>query len=176
MALATAVMEALHYFIGHTKPTPHLKGRYLAVTAAHITHMLRDAIEDGEAGYFNVPIEYLQKHGLAAGDMESPAYYEWVRARVALARRYFKAGNEYISQVRSLRCRLAGYAYTARFEWMLRTIERDGYRLRAEYPERKSLKAGLWMGWRTLARALALPESNTGANHPAGQPMRIKEL
>src|SRR6185369_5839891 len=40
--LASAVTEAMHYFIGHGCYAPQNKARYLAVTAAHITHMLRD--------------------------------------------------------------------------------------------------------------------------------------
>lgn len=152
--LATAVTEALHHFIGHDNPTPYHEARYLAVTAAHITHMLRDAIEDAEAGYFNVPREYLQAHRISSQDVESWAYRAWVCQRVELARTYFKTGRECTAKVRSLRCRLAGYAYTVRFEWMLRTIERDNYCLRSEYPERKSLWAGLWMGWMTLVSML----------------------
>jgi phytoene/squalene synthetase len=150
-ALAVAVTEAMYYFIGHNDPSPHHEARYLAVTAAHITHMLRDAIEDVETGYFNIPREYLQSKGMAPQDVNSQAYREWVCGRVQLARMYFKAGRECTAQVKNLRCRLAGYAYTARFEWMLRAIERDNYCLRSEYPERKSLRAGLWMSWLTLA-------------------------
>jgi hypothetical protein len=76
---------------------------------------------------------------------------------VKLARQYFQAGREYISQVRGVRCRLAGFAYLARFEWMLKLIEKDGYCLRPDYPERKSLKAGLWMTWRTIISVLNIP-------------------
>ncbi|MGP2478123.1 hypothetical protein, partial [Listeria monocytogenes] len=43
--LAVAVTEALHYFIGHDQPPPPSAERYLAVTAAHIVHMLRDTYE-----------------------------------------------------------------------------------------------------------------------------------
>jgi phytoene/squalene synthetase len=149
--LATAVTEAMHYFIGHDDPTPHNDGRYHAVIAAHITHMLRDTLEDTSAGYFNIPREYLQAHGISPAEVESRAYQEWVQGRVQLARMYFKAGRATIARVKNLRCRLAGYAYTARFEWMLRAIERDNYHLRAGYPERKSLLAGLWMVGRILA-------------------------
>jgi phytoene/squalene synthetase len=175
-ALATAVTEALYYFIGHKKSTPHMEGRYLAVSAAHLAHMLRDAIEDCQAGYFNIPIEYLQKHGISACDVESPAYRQWVRERVALARRYFKAGGACTARVSSLRCRLAGYAYTARFEWMLQAIERDDYRLRSDYPERKSLKAALWIGWRALKGALASPWSKPNTEQTTGQAIRVKGL
>ena len=174
--LATAVTEALHYFIGHGNPTPRHEARYLAVTAAHTTHMLRDAIEDAEAGYFNVPREYLQTHGVSPQDVESWAYRAWVCQRVELARMYFKAGRECTARVKSLRCRLAGYAYTARFEWMLRTIERDNYCLRSEYPEHKSLWAGLWMGWMTLVSVFAPSWFDAGSRDLGMQVIRMREL
>jgi len=175
-ALAVAVTEAMYYFIGHDSPEPTHEARYLAVTAAHITHMLRDAREDAEVGYFNIPREYLQAHGISPRDVESRAYREWVCGRVQLARMYFKAGREATAQVKNLRCRLAGYAYTARFEWMLRTIERDNYCLRSEYPERKSLLAGLWMGWTTLASMFTSPWIKTASRDLVVQTVRIKEL
>jgi phytoene/squalene synthetase len=165
--LAIAVTEALYYFIGHNDPAPGPEARYLSVTAAHITHMLRDTLEDTEAGYFNIPREYLQKHGITPFDVDSRAYREWVYRRVQLARRYFKAGRECLAQTKSLRCRLAGYAYTARFEWMLGAIERDHYCLRPEYPERKSLRAALWMGGYTLASIFAPIWMKAGARNQA---------
>ena len=173
--LAVAVTEAMHYFIGHDNPTPPHEARYLAVTAAHITHMLRDAQEDVQAGYFNIPREVLQSSGISPREMGTQAYREWVRSRVQLARGYFEAGRDCIARVRCLRCRLAGYAYTARFEWMLRTIERDGYHLRPAYPERKSLLAGLWMGCRVLVAMLALPCCQSAVPRLAVQPLRSEE-
>lgn len=158
--LATAVTEVLYYLIDNNDPAPYQDTRYLSVTAAHIIHMLRDTIEDTDAGYFNIPYEYLHARGISPYDLESHAYQEWVHDRVQLAKQYFKAGNEYLAQVKSRRVRLAGYAYTARFEWMLRLIERDNYRLRPAYPERKSLKAGLWMSWLTLSSLFASPLEN----------------
>lgn len=152
--LATAVTDALHYFIGHQDPPPSCETRYLAVTAAHITHMLRDTHEDGTTGYFNIPREYLQQHGISAQEVDSVAYRKWVCTRVRLANQYFNAGRKSLSQVKSLRCRLAGYAYMARFQWMLHTIERERFCLRQEYPERKHLRAGLWVLWSTLASVI----------------------
>jgi phytoene/squalene synthetase len=149
--LATAVTDALHYFIGHDCPAPCSETRYQAVYGAHITHMLRDMLADTASGYFNIPREYMQAAGMGMQDADSPAYRDWIRSRVQLARLCFKEGREYIQQVNNLRCRLAGFAYSARFEWLLHVIERDGYRLRSDYPERKSLAAGLWMGWMILA-------------------------
>ena len=174
-ALAVAVTEAMYYFIGHDNPPPSHEARYLAVTAAHITHMLRDALEDVEVGYFNIPREYLQKRGVSPGDVDNRAYREWVCGRVQLARMYFKAGREATAQVRNLRCRLAGYAYTARFEWMLRAIERDNYCPRAEYPERKGFRAGLWMAWSTLTSMFTAPGIFFKPRVLITQPVRIEK-
>jgi phytoene/squalene synthetase len=143
--LAVGVTEALYYFIGHENPAPGSEARYLAVTAAHLTHMLRDSLEDVQAGYYNIPREYLAEHGLSPQEVTGEAGRAWVCAQVKLAREYFSRGHKATAQVRNLRCRLAGYLYTARFEWILNAIERDNYCLREAYPERKGLRAALWM-------------------------------
>jgi phytoene/squalene synthetase len=173
--LAKAVTEAMYYFIGHNDPSPRHDARYLAVTAAHITHMLRDTMEDVENGYFNIPQEYLQMRGISPQDVTSDIYREWVCGRVQLARGYFKAGQGCTTQVGNLRCRLAGYAYTARFEWMLHAIERDNYCLRCEYPERKSLWASLWMGWSILTSMFASPSIKIEPCTMTVQPVRIEK-
>lgn len=148
--LATAVTDAMHYFIGHSHSSPCDETRYLAVSGAHITHMLRDTFDDLQAGYYNIPREVLSSNRMRPHDIHSDTYRSWVQNRVQLAREYFQAGREYLRRVESLRCRLAGLAYTARFEWLLDTIEREGYFLRPEYSERKTLKTGLRMGWNIL--------------------------
>jgi phytoene/squalene synthetase len=139
--LASAVTEAMHYFIGHCCYSPQNEMRYLAVSAAHITHMLRDTFDDIQAGYYNIPREVLDANHITPQDVESDAYRVWVQSRVQLARTYFKAGREYLNQVENPRCRLAGFAYTARFECVLDLIERDRHLLRTSYPERKGLGA-----------------------------------
>jgi phytoene/squalene synthetase len=149
--LASAVTEAMHYFIGHDYYSPHNESRYLAVTGAHIVHMLRDAYEDLQAGYYNVPREILEAAYIQPQDIQSTAYRAWVQSRIQLARKYFNAGREYIAQVESVRCRLAGFAYMARFEWLLNTIEREAYILRPEYSERKSLRTKYRMGLLTFS-------------------------
>lgn len=153
--LAGAVTEAMHYFIGHCCYSPQGEARYLAVTAAHITHMLRDTLDDVQAGYFNIPREVLDAGRITPQDVQSDAYRAWVRGRVQLARAYFKLGREYLNRVENLRCRLAGLAYTARFESVLDSIERDGYCLRAAYPERKELGAMAWAGASIFASLLS---------------------
>ena len=60
----------------------------------------------------------------------------------------FRAGGDYLAQVENLRCRTAGYAYIHRFEGVLDCIEREGYALRARYPELKNPGRGVaMMGW-----------------------------
>jgi phytoene/squalene synthetase len=152
--LSAGVTEAMHYFIGHDEVTPSDDTRYLAVKAAHITHLLRDTCEDVEAGYFNIPQEYLETHGISANAINSKPYRAWVEERVRLARNYFKAGRAYLAQLKTTRCRLAGYAYMARFESVLDTIEREGYQLRASYPERKQLPTGVKMLGSVLSMAI----------------------
>jgi phytoene/squalene synthetase len=149
--LAKAVTEALFYFIGHDDPAPGHDGRYMAVTAAHIAHMLRDTYADVQAGYFNIPCEVLKLNQITPRDMASNAYRAWVQSRVQLARSHFKSGKEYFRQAENRRCSMAGFAYIARFEWLLDTIEREGYLLRPQYNERRSFGTGLRMSLDTLS-------------------------
>ncbi|HET7010019.1 MAG TPA: squalene/phytoene synthase family protein [Anaerolineales bacterium] len=121
--LSMAVMGGLSYFVGHHSVYPATPERLLAASGAHIIHMLRDAAEDVRAGYYNVPREFLEAHRLAPDDLQSPAYAEWVRQRLVLARRCLARGRGYILSCRNLRVRLAGLAYTARFLYTLRKLE-----------------------------------------------------
>jgi hypothetical protein len=166
-ALSMAVTEALHYFIGHGSYSPHGATRYLAAEGAHITHMLRDTLEDNEVGYFNIPCEILKANGISPFDTDSQVYRSWVRSRVRLARDYFRAGRIYLAHVQSLRCRLAGFAYIARFEAVLNLMERDGYLLRPEYREAKGPKAGAQMGWSVVWSAF----KDRAVSRRAGQPV-----
>jgi phytoene/squalene synthetase len=152
--LAIAVTECLHYFIGHGTYTPMDETRYLAVSAAHITHMLRDTFDDMQVGYCNIPREVLQANHIRPQDVQNEAYRAWVKSRVEIAREYFDAGHEYFARVQSWRARMAGTAYIARFEWLLDTIVREGYLLRPQYNERKSLGTGLRMSWLALSAML----------------------
>ena len=154
--LATAVMECIHYFIGHDEFAPHDERRYLAVSGAHIAHMLRDTFDDAQIGYYNVPREILEANHIGTQDVQSDAYRAWVKGRVQLARDYFKAGKDYFSRVQNLRCRLACFAYIARFEWLLDKIEREDYLLRPQYDERKSIRTGLQMSWLTFSSIIKL--------------------
>jgi phytoene/squalene synthetase len=171
--LATAVMECIHHFIGHDDFAPHDETRYLAASAAHITHMLRDTFDDGRAGYFNIPREVLEENHIEPQDVHSEPYHAWVKSRVQLARQYFQVGKDYFARVENRRCRLACFAYIARFEWLLDTIESEGYRLRPQYNERRSVGTSLRRSWLTLSSMLngqtmgTLPPPTV--SHPLGK-------
>lgn len=137
--LASAVTEAMHYFIGHWCSSPCGDTRYQAVIGAHITHMLRDMRDDIDMGYFNIPRELIEDCGIAPYAIESEHCRAWIKSRVEQARDCFRIGKVYLAQVESWRCRLAGYAYMARFEHILDIIERDHYHLRRCYPDHKCL-------------------------------------
>lgn len=155
-SLAVAVTDNLHHFIGHGEFAPYDETRYLAVSAAHIVHMLRDTFDDLQAGYYNIPREVLDANHIGPEDVHSDAYRAWVKSRVQLAREYFETGRNYFARVQNARCRLACFAYIARFDWLLDTFEREDYFLRPQYDERKSPTTGLRMGWLALSSTLNL--------------------
>ena len=144
--LGTAVMDGLQYFIGNGHPYRKNRDRELAVGAAHITHMLRDMLDDLPAGFVNIPMEDLEARGISFRDVDSESFRDWVRERVILARRGFEEGKRYIDSLEVLRCKLAGYLYCARFERVLFAIEREDCRLQPEYRRLPML-----MGWSRMA-------------------------
>jgi phytoene/squalene synthetase len=117
--------------------------------------MLRDTFEDINTGYFNIPSDFLDLHGIDPSDVGSEPYRAWVEYRVQQARDYFKAGKGYLAQVKNIRCRIAGYAYIGRFEATLNAIERDEYHLRHSYRECKSPRARLRMSLSVLSMMFA---------------------
>jgi phytoene/squalene synthetase len=145
--LGKSVTDGIQYFIGNGHPYAATEDRYLAATAAHITHMLRDMVLDTADGYINIPREYLEAHGISPEDVDSPPFRAWVRGRVEKARQYFREGKRYLDELDVLRCKIAGYWYCARFEGVLDAIERDSYILRAVYNERRKLSTWLKMAW-----------------------------
>jgi phytoene/squalene synthetase len=171
--LATAMMDGLQYFIGKGHPYPKVHERNLAVTGAHITHMLRDTLEDLSAGIVNIPAEDLAAHAISIEKVNSEPFRRWVKEQVELARNCFQQGKTYVESLDVLRCQLAGVWYCARFECILNSIEQDGYRLRTDYPERHSFK--VWLEMVRLGVVVALKYFNRWIRacsfrlgHPAG--------
>jgi hypothetical protein len=157
--LAIAVTEAMHYFIGHDTASPRDETRYLAVSGAHVVHMLRDTYADVRAGYFNVPREVLEASSIGPDDIRCDAYRRWVKDRARLGRAYLDAGKGYFRRVESRRHRLAGLAYIARFEWVLDALEHDHFTVRQEYAQPRSVPTAVRMAAGILP-SLVLPRSH----------------
>ena len=149
--LGISVTDGLLYFIGNGSPYPERSNRYLAGTAAHISHLLRDTDQDNRDGFFNIPSEYLADKNIKMDDVDNPAYKDWVRGRVEQARVMFTEGKKYLDELEILRSKIVGYWYCARFEVVLDTIEADGYRLRREYHERRQIRTWLMILWLGLS-------------------------
>ena len=145
--LGKSVTDGIQYFVGNGHPYPSAGGRYLAATAAHIAHLLRDMVLDTADGFNNISREYREAHGIGPDDVDGPACRDWVRDRVQQARRYFHEGKHYLDSLDVLRCKIVGYWYCARFEGVLDTIERDGYILRATYDERRHISTWFKIAW-----------------------------
>ena len=171
--LGKAVTDCIQYFIGHGHPYPAGEDRYLAATAAHITHMLRDMVQDTADGFINIPREYLEAHAIGPQDVDSPHFRAWVRTRVEEARLYFCQGKRYLDGLDVLRCKIAGHWYCARFEGLLETIERDGYVLRPVYNERRKLNT--WIKVARLGVSVTLRHAaRRGARTRAQEPVTGK--
>jgi phytoene/squalene synthetase len=144
-SLSQSVTDGLQYFIGNGSLYPGGENQYLAAAAAHISHLLRDTIRDLADGFINIPQEYLTEHGIGPEDVHSPPYLAWVQHRVEQAKEYFREGKLYLDSLDVLRCKIMGYWYCARFEGVLNIIERDGYKLRADYKKEFVWLKMLWL-------------------------------
>jgi phytoene/squalene synthetase len=153
-SLGKSVTDCIQYFVGNGYSYPDHENRYLAATAASITHMLRDLSVDIPEGFINIPREILEKHNINLENVDSPPFRGWVRDQVEQAREYFRAGKRYLESLDVLRCKLVGYWYCARFEGVLDAIECDGYKLRAAYRERRRLSNWLKIPWLSASVAL----------------------
>ena len=152
--LATAVTEAVYTFIGDECSAPRTTQRYLAADGAHIVHMLRDLLDDLDAGYINVPSEVLDGEQVDPPALQRSSARAWVRERVETARSYFAMGEAYLASIENPRCRIAGALYAARFEGVLDAIEREGYCLRRDYSDCKGGRMMLRMARQGLAAVI----------------------
>lgn len=169
-SVGKSVTDGIQHFVGSGHPYPAADNRYLAGIAAHITHLLRDQLQDTADGFINIPREYLEAHHIDPQHVDSPPFRAWVQSRVQQARHHFQEGKRYLDELDVLRCRIVGYWYCARFEGVLDTIERDGYVLRAAYNERHKLTTWLRMAWLCISVSvghLVRPRRSRRARPPA---------
>jgi phytoene/squalene synthetase len=171
--LAVAVMDGIQYFVGNRHPYPKPPDRTQAVTGAHATHMLRDLRQDIAGGIINIPRESIAALGLDSANPDGESFRAWVRERVGEARRNLREGRRYIDSLTVLRCKLAGIWYCARFERVLNTMERDGFRLRKEYHDRREVAAWIemaWLGIKTILHHVFSGESFASRRNDSKKP------
>ncbi len=149
--LGQSVTDGILYFIGHGHPYPKSEYKYLAATAAHITHLLRDMVRDMADGFINIPREYLDEAGISYENIDSIPFKTWVQERVSQAREYFQDGKIYLDELEVLRSKIVGHWYCARFECILDAIERDGYVLRETYSKNRNSLAWFNFAWITFS-------------------------
>jgi phytoene/squalene synthetase len=145
--LGIAVTDCIQHFIGNGHPYPDHEDQYLAATAAHITHMLRDLPEDLKDGYTNIASDNLSTSNISLENLNDPEFRAWIKKRVDQARGYFDRGKRYLDSLEVLRCKLVGYWYCARFESVLDTLEREEYMLRAVNNKYSKLSAWFKIVW-----------------------------
>jgi phytoene/squalene synthetase len=148
-ALGASVVDAIQFFIGGGQSYPKTEDRYAAGIAAHIAHILRDMRADIADGFVNIPREYLEQHGLDPEDVEHSAFRSWVREQVDTSRKLFRLGRRYLDKLDSLRVKIVGFWYCARFDGVLDAIEQDGYVLRKDYGSRHGIAN--WMKMASVA-------------------------
>jgi phytoene/squalene synthetase len=131
LALGRAYTNALQAFVAQSHVYPDAPGRCAAGTAAHLVHLLRDFVQDWEAGYYNISRQEMAEFGLDAApfDFEGEAFRNWVRVVAQRARGLFRDGQRYLDSLQVYRCKLLGYLYCVRYEILLDQIEHQGYRI-----------------------------------------------
>lgn len=142
-SLGRSVTDGIQYFIANGHAYPESSDRFLAAQAAHVSHLLRDTMPDTAEGFYNIPREYIDELGIEPYQLDSPAYRNWVRQRVAEARSDFQGGKRYLEQLDVLRCKLAAYLYCTRFEDVLAIIEHDDFTIRPDYRSRGARLASM---------------------------------
>jgi phytoene/squalene synthetase len=165
VSLATAVTDVLLYFLAPEATPLRSPARILAAAGAHIIHMLRDAHDDLEAGYINIPLEVLRGAGIAPSQLDHPAYRTWIQTRAEKGRRCLRLGKAVLGQVDSYRFRVAAFSYCLRFERVLEAIERDGFSLRRDLPTDRG------PGWRLPPFAQAAWRAAWPARAPVSAPL-----
>jgi len=80
--LGKSVTDGILYFVGNGHPYPKGDYKYLAATAAQITHLLRDMLRDIADGLINIPREYLEENGIGPENIDSSPFKSWVQERV----------------------------------------------------------------------------------------------
>ncbi|NLD56277.1 MAG: presqualene diphosphate synthase HpnD [Burkholderiaceae bacterium] len=126
--------------------------------AFQLTNIIRDVGEDARAGRVYIPLDDLQRHGLAAhqllaaraADQESDAFRALMREQVRRARHHYRRAFELLPEI-DRRTQRPGLIMSAIYAALLEEIERDGYRVLTQRTALTPVRK-LWLAWRTWQR------------------------
>jgi phytoene synthase len=123
--------------------------------AFQLTNIIRDVGEDARVGRVYIPVEDLQRHGLAAhqllaaraADQEREEFRAMMREQVARARTHYRQAFEQLPAI-DRRAQRPGLIMSAIYVALLDEIERDQYRVLTQRIALTPLRK-LWLAWRT---------------------------
>jgi phytoene synthase len=126
--------------------------------AFQLTNIIRDIGEDARAGRIYIPIEDLQRHGLAAhhllaarpADQDSEAFRAMMREQVSRARGHYRSAFALLPAV-DRRAQRPGLIMSSIYAALLDEIERDQYRVLTQRIALTPLRK-LWLAWLTWVR------------------------
>jgi len=125
-------INMIRFFFGETGDYDGAD-KYNEGIGCKLVHLLRDFIEDLDLGYVNISQDDIERYRINLDNVNDDNFRTWIRARVELAREHFRKGKRNLSKSRRLRYKIASYLYCAKYEDILKIIEKDNYCLRLEY-------------------------------------------
>ena len=122
--------------------------------AFQLTNILRDVREDAERSRVYLPLDELQRFGVAAEDLRKPMTTDAIRElfafQAARARDYYRRAFDHLPETDRYTQR-SGLIMAEIYQRLLDEIERDGYRV-LEHRIRLTPLRKLWIAWRTARR------------------------
>jgi phytoene synthase len=152
--VASAVGLLAAGIFGYTNPRTLDYARNLG-TAFQLTNIIRDVGEDARKNRIYLPIDELQKFGVAASEILSGTYSEKFRNLMEFQAR--RAESFYDKAMQTLpaedrRAQRAGLIMAAIYRATLEEIEHDGFKVLTQRTSLTPLRK-LWLAWKTWVSA-----------------------
>jgi len=137
-----AFVNMIRFFCGEEGDFPGAQD-YCEGVACKLVHLLRDFREDLDSGWANIAQEDVAAFGVSLDNINDESFQNWVKSQVQHARDLFAIGKRDLESSHNLRYKVADILYCTKYEDILTTIEKDGFRLRVSY--NRSLHHKLWL-------------------------------
>ena len=126
--IGAAYTRALLFFLAPS--LPYREEYSVSAYASHQVHLLRDFIIDKESGYFNISKEEIDKYHIKDTLQQDEAFSLWLKDKIWNIKNLFTEGKKAFAEIPILKVRLTGHLYCSRYERVIRSIERNGYKLK----------------------------------------------